>query len=424
METTSAQPAEASGDARRNIVILGSGFAALNCAEHLHRHGCRIAVVSPRNHFLFTPLLPSTTVGTVEFRSIIEPVWRALHDRHTSYYPATCTAVNRDEKTVTCSNVFSDETFVLPYDDLVIAVGGVSGTHGIEGVHEHAVFLKELSDARRIRQDLIGAFERASVPGTDAETIRRLLHVVVVGGGPTGIEFAAELHDFIRRDIRKWFPDLVAQSRITLLEATDRILHSFDDDLTRYTLKRFRRDGIDVRTASMVEKVEKGLIRLKNGDTLACSLIVWSTGIGPTPFVRSLDLPKDKAGRLLTDRYFNIRGSNDIYAIGDCAVLEDENVPATAQVAQQEGKYLARILNERMKGRKPEPYHYEHLGMLAYVGGRQALVDTPKVKGKGRSAWLFWRSAYLTRIVSWKNKVLVLFDWMKTAVFGRDISRF
>jgi NADH:ubiquinone reductase (non-electrogenic) len=403
------------------VVILGSGFAGFSLLEGIDTDAFTVVVVSPRNHFLFTPLLPSTTVGTIEFRSIVEPV-RTAHEG-IAYYQAECTGVDPARQIVECMNVSDGTSFSLWYDILVISVGAENSTFGIPGVVEHAHFLKEISDARAIRRDIIENFERASAPGIDSAERRRLLHFVVVGGGPTGIEFAAELNDFVNEDIRSWYPHIVDDVGITVLEA-DKILSSFDATLREYTLKLFRRQRIQVRLKALVERVEAREIFLRDGSTLPYGLVVWSTGIGPRPFISSLPFQKNGQERILTDEFLNVKGYGNIYAAGDCATPEIGNLPATSQVAQQEGRYLAQALNRLVVGRPSRPFSYRHFGMLAYIGANRALADLAGVKGRGFATWLFWRSTYLTKLVSVKNKILVVFDWCKTLIFGRDISRF
>lgn len=406
------------------LLILGTGFAAFSLLHHIDRKKYDVRVASPRNHFLFSPLLPSTTVGTLEFRSIIEPV-RSMQKRlDLKFYQATCTNIDVETKLVTCEGVFDRETFLISYNILVIAVGAVSKTFNIPGVTEYALFLKELADARAIRQRVIECFERASTPLVGEEERSRLLHFVVVGGGPTGVEFAAELHDFMDDDLSRAFPELMSEVRITLLEASSGILNMFDRKLGEYALKRFARAKIDVRTGSMVKQVHERGVTLADGSDLPAGLVVWSTGIGATPLVKNLTFTKDRAQRLTTDSHFSVDEERSIFAIGDCATRLGDELPATAQVAQQEGEYLAKLLNARANGKPEKEFKYRHMGMLAYIGDRRALVDTNYMKGYGFATWIFWRSAYLTKLVSFKNKVLVLFDWMKAWVFGRDISRF
>lgn len=406
---------------QRRIVVLGTGFGAFNLVKNL-RGDDKIIVVSPRNHFLFTPLLPSTTVGTIEFRSVIEPIRYAREDLQ--FYQAEATDLDPTSHTVRCVATSNRHVFDVAYDTLVIAVGAVSNTFGVPGVADHALFLKELHDAREVRRRIIRNFEEANLPGITIEERRRLLHFVVCGGGPTGVEVAAELHDFLVEDLKKAYPSLVAKARITLVEATNEILSSFDEKLRRYATAVFARQRITVLTASPVVRVTERAVVLKDGSRLEYGLLLWSTGNGPTSFVARVLLPKDDRSRLIVDRFFRVRGYENIYALGDCCAIEGSPLPATSQVAQQQGKYLARALTRRPLGRAVEPFQYKHLGMLAYIGGRRALADLESVKGRGWATWLFWRSAYLTKIVSIRNKLSILVDWLKALVFGRDISQF
>lgn len=405
----------------RQLVVLGTGFGAFNLVKHL-KHDYQVTVVSPRNHFLFTPLLPSTTVGTIEFRSIIEPIRHARKDIR--FYHAEAVDVDTTDAVVRCKGVADGHAFDVAYDILVIAVGAVSNTFDVPGVAEYALFLKELSDARALRQRIIQCFERANLPGIAVDERRRLLHFVVCGGGPTGVEFAAELNDFLMEDLRRPYPPLVAESRITLVEAMKEILGSFDEKLRTYATRLFQRQRINVLTESPVVRVRENTIHLKDGSELPYGLLLWSTGNGPTPLVSHLQLPKDARDRIVIDGYFRVKGEDRIYALGDCSVVEGNPLPATSQVAQQQGKYLARALTRKARGLHVEPFQYKHLGMLAYIGSNRALADLESFKGRGWATWLFWRSAYLSRIVSLKNKVMVMFDWVKAQVFGRDISQF
>lgn len=407
---------------KQRLVILGSGFASFSTLKSIDTDLYDVVVVSPRNHFLFTPLLPSTTVGTIEFRSIIEPVRTAKENA--AFYHAFCTAVDTETKKIHCKNALDGNEFILSFDLLVIGVGAMSNTFGIEGVEQYASPLKELADARTIRQRIIENFERASTPGLHFEERKRLLHFVVVGGGPTGVEFAAELHDFLTEDLVDSYPAMIPDVDITLFEAGDQILNMFDAALSEYTVKNFQRQKISVRLQSQVAAVKERELILKDGSHVPYGLLVWSTGNTQTPFVKSLPFEKDRASRLITDNFFHVKGFNHIFAFGDCATIEGQSLPATSQVAQQEGYYLARLLNAKAKNKSVHPFQYKHYGMLAYIGSNKALADLPQVKGKGFSTWLFWRSAYLTKLVRWKNKILVVFDWTKAFIFGRDASRF
>ena len=408
--------------ARPKLIVLGTGFAAFSLIKDIDTDAYDISVVSPRNHFLFTPLLPSTTVGTIEFRSIIEPIRN--RQRQIQYYQAFCSSIEIPKNLLRCENVLDHASFQLPYDVLVIAVGAVNNTFNIPGVEQFALFLKELADARLIRQRIIDCFERASMPSVTENERSSLLNFVVVGGGPTGVEFAAEMHDFLVEDLQNAYPRLVDKVQIILLEAADHILTTFDEELAAYTMKHLSGQRINVRTHSLVIRVSKDGVFLNDGTMIPYGLLVWSTGIGPTALIQSLPLKKDKSSRIIVNDYLQAEQAKQIYVLGDCAAMKEKHLPATAQVAQQQGKYLAHSLNRLAMHKEVQPFHYKNLGMLAYIGGRKALADLAAFKGRGFLTWLFWRSAYLTRLVSFKNKILVVFDWLKTFIFGRDISRF
>ncbi|MBX7223589.1 MAG: FAD-dependent oxidoreductase [Blastocatellia bacterium] len=409
---------------KKHLVILGSGFAAVTLVKKIDLKAYDVTLVSPRNHFLFTPLLPSTTVGTIEFRSIIEPIRKVR--KGIKFSQATCTAVNYEQRRIVCRTTEPETEFTLDFDKLVIAVGAENNTFNIPGVRENALFLKELTDARNIRERIVSCLERASVPDIAPAEREKLLHFVVVGGGPTGIEFAAELHDLLEEDLVQSYPELVKHTRITLFEAGKSVLNAFDEKLRDFTKRHFTRQGIELELGRPVEEVGDGYLKLKSGEVIPAELIVWSTGYGPTSLIQSLPFEKDRSGRLFTNEYLAVMGTEGLYALGDCALVNKTSLPQTAQLAMQQGKYLAEALNAAARGRQYKPFKFINLGMLAYVGESQALAELPAVNVKqgGMTTFLFWRSAYLTRLVSLKNKILVAFDWLKTWIFGRDLSKF
>lgn len=405
----------------KKLVILGTGFSSYSCLKTLNKNAYHISVISPRNHFLFTPLLPSTTVGTIEFRSIIEPI-RNL--KYINFYQAVAKVLDPVKKTVVCEDSDTKRIFTIDFDILVIGVGEVTNTFGIPGVYEYAYFLKEVTDARKIRTKVIDCFENASIPGLSPEERKKFLRFVVCGGGPTGVEFAAELHDFIQEDVKKKYPDLAGLIEIILIETGITLLNSFDAKLSRYTMKIFKRQNIIVKTGSHIEKVTDKHIYISDGPEFEYGLLVWATGNIVSEFVKNCPLPKTNRNKIITDDFLRVKGYDEIYAFGDCIETEGSPRPVTAQVAQQEGKYLGKALTRIAGNKKVKKFVFRDFGMLAYIGSRKALADTPKFKGSGFTTFLFWRSVYLTKLVSLKNKILVLFDWTKNILFGRDVSNF
>ncbi|TFA98239.1 putative NADH dehydrogenase [Trichoderma ghanense] len=418
---------------KQRVVILGSGWAGYSFARTLDPSKFDRIVISPRGYFVFTPLLASTSVGTLEFRAVLEPVRRLPGG--VRFYQGWADDVDFSQKVIRVeanavgglpSEVLSSTVPVKPeakkgdifnvgYDKLVIAVGAYSQTFGIPGVRDHAHFLRDVGDARRIRLRVLSLFEQCSYPtsqgsssthvaeGSLSEADKRsLLHFVIVGGGPTGIEFAAELHDLIHEDLKRLYPELMPLVRITVYDIAPKVLPMFDQALAQYAMDTFARQGIQVRTKHHLERVRiaDGVLGSAHGglsikikeysEEVNAGLVVWSTGLMQNPFVEHLvgkefaiaqdkdfqkgedaqrhRLVKDpKTGGILTDAYLRARITDsatsqpppdaagdtpkpvmsDVFVIGDCAVNEnDRSLPKTAQVAAQQAGYLAKHLNK------------------------------------------------------------------------------
>lgn len=407
---------------RPKLLVLGSGFGGFSLISRVKTRDWDVALLSPRNYFLFTPLLPSAASGSVEFRSILEPTRRRLRDIHV--IEGFADSVDWQARQVQCTGAVGGEKFSLPYDVLAISVGAAVGDYGIPGVREHALKLASVEDAQAVRRGVLEQFARADVPGLTPEEVRQRLTFVVCGGGPTGVEIAAEIDDLIDEELRRSYPEHAPQARVVLIEALGRLLTSFDEALSDYTRRHFLHSGIEVRTQAKVKAIERDRVVLESGEVVPCGLVLWAGGNAPVPFIASLGEPLDRRSRLIVDGYLRLPGREGVYALGDCAALGDPPLPATAQVAQQQGSYLAKALREFRAGQPVEPFRFKASGMLAYIGGGEALADLPQVKWSGRGAWVFWRSVYLTKLVSPANKIKVLFDWAKAKLFGRDLSRF
>uniref|UniRef100_A0A0C9RY94 NADH:ubiquinone reductase (non-electrogenic) n=1 Tax=Wollemia nobilis TaxID=56998 RepID=A0A0C9RY94_9CONI len=439
---------------KARVVVLGTGWAGCRLMKGLNTKLYDVVCISPRNHMVFTPLLASTCVGTLEFRSVAEPVSRiqpALSKSPNSYFLlAKCTSVDTNKHEVCCEAAGEkDESiphpnwrFKVAYDKLIIAAGADPLTFGIQGVKEHAIFLREVYHAQEIRRKLLLNLMLSDVPGIAEDEKTRLLHCVVVGGGPTGVEFSGELSDFIKRDVYYRYAHVKNYIHVTLIEANE-ILSSFDVGLREYAISHLTKAGVRL-VRGVVKDVKPEKLILNDGSEVPYGLLVWSTGVGPTPFVKNLNLPKSPGGRIGVDEWLKVPSTEDVFAIGDCAGFVESTgkppLPALAQVAEREGKYLAVLLNRLAKqgGGKAgsatdkelgEQFVYKHIGSMASVGRYKALVDLRQTKeSKGVSmagfvSWLIWRSAYLTRVLSWRNRFYVAVNWATTFVFGRDISR-
>ncbi|XP_008793641.1 external alternative NAD(P)H-ubiquinone oxidoreductase B2, mitochondrial-like [Phoenix dactylifera] len=523
---------------KKKVVVLGTGWAGTTFLKNLDSSLYDVQVVSPRNYFAFTPLLPSVTCGTVEPRSIVEPIRKIIKKKggEIKFWEAECFKIDPTNKKVHCrsnigTNLDGNGEFLLDYDYLVISIGARANTFNTPGVVEHCHFLKEIEDAQKIRRSVMNCFERASLPNLDEEERKRILHFVIVGGGPTGVEFAAELHDFVSEDLRKLYPTVRDLVKISVIEAGEHILTMFDRRVTKFAVEKFQREGIEVKTGFKVVEVSDNNITMTNASTGKMSvpygMAVWSTGIGTRPVIMDFMKQIDQVNRrvLATDEWLRVSECDGVYALGDCAtigqrkVMEDissifkvadknhsgtltvkeiqdvlddicirypqvelylkskqmsdivdlikdsrgdvqkesveldieefkkalanvdsqvKNLPATAQVAAQQGNYLAQCFNKmkdadenpegplrmRESGRhRFRPFRYRHFGQFAPLGGEQTAAQLPGdwISIGHSSQWL-WYSVYASKQVSWRTRALVISDWMRRFIFGRDSS--
>ncbi|KAK8955082.1 hypothetical protein KSP39_PZI001927 [Platanthera zijinensis] len=523
---------------KKKLVVLGTGWAGTSFLRNVDTSLYDVRIVSPRNYFTFTPLLPSVTCGTVEPRSIVEPIRNIMKKKTgpVSFSEAECYKIDHANQKILCrsdigTNMDGNGEFELDYDYLVVALGARSNTFNTPGVPEHCHFLKEVEDAQRIRRSVVNCFERANLPNLSEEEKKRNLHFVIIGGGPTGVEFSAELHDFVKDDLSKLYPNTQELFKISLIEAGEHILTMFDKRITQFAEDKFRRDGIDVKTNFKVVSVSDKAITMTNSSSgevkVPYGMAVWSTGIGTRPIIFDFMKQIGQGDRrvLATDEWLRVIGCNNVYALGDCAtiaqrkVMEDisaifkvadkdnsgtltgkeikdvlddiierypqvalflktkqlsdfsdllklsggdavkesaeldiegfkkalaqvdsqvKMLPATAQVAAQEGQYLARCFNRmkiceehpegplRIRGsgrHRFKPFRYRHLGQFAPLGGEQTAAQLPgDWISIGQSSQWLWYSVYASKQVSWRTRFLVVSDWMRRFVFGRDSS--
>ncbi|KAF4125382.1 NADH dehydrogenase [Geosmithia morbida] len=523
------------------LVVLGGGWGSVALLKDLDPDQYHVTVIAPTNYFLFTPMLPSATVGTLELRSLVEPIRRVLRGCGGHFIRAKAEDVEFSEKLVEVSQVGIDgqeKRFYVPYDKLVIGVGSVTNPHGVKGL-ENAFFLKNIDDARGIRNRIIRNCELACLPTTTDAERKRLLSFVISGGGPTGVEFAAELYDLLNEDLSHYFPRLLRNEiSVHIIQSRSHILNTYDEAVSKYAEERFSRDQVEVLTNSRVKEVlpDKIIFSQKQADgsvvtkELPTGFCLWSTGVAPTTLSKKLS---DKLGSyqtnrhaLETDTHLRLNGAplGDVYAIGDCSTVQNNiadhiitflrtiswrrgndpetvklhfsdwcqmahevrkrfpqasdhlkrldklfyefdkdqdgaldygelrellkqidskltSLPATAQRAHQQGRYLAHKFNKvarlsaglalndvrdgDLDAAAYSAFEYKHLGSLAYIGN-SAVFDLGEGWNLAGGLWAVytWRSVYFAQSVSLRTRSLMAMDWAKRACFGRDLMSF
>lgn len=416
---------------KKRLVILGTGWAGARLAKDIDCiNKYDLTIISSKNHMVFTPLLASSCVGTVHNQSVIENIRHlqpALRAPQNHFYLAHAKSIDTYNKTIDCVSD-NNTTFRIGFDKLVIATGGKPMTFNIPGVNENAYFLKNLNDSIKIRKKLLENVCLAGIPTIKSEERDKLLHFVIVGGGPTGVEFASELSNFINEDMSSYNPNIKASAKITLIEGNE-LLNSFDKNLSSYAIQKLIDGGVYIKKAQ-VNKINKNIIELSDGSTIDYGMCIWSTGIGSSEFIKRLDLKKINNGKILVDDLLRVYNTNnrvndDIYALGDACANKENPLPPLAQVAEQQGKFLAYYLNNIDSLSEDHKFNYNHLGsMVSLTTGKGILQigTNNKYKFTGLTSWLAWRSAYLTKLQSSKNKINILSQWIGTYIKGREIG--
>jgi NADH:ubiquinone reductase (non-electrogenic) len=482
-----------------------------------------VLVVSISNYFLYTPLLPSLAVGTVEPRSIIDPVRPVINnkllgrysDANVNFLEAEVTKIDPEKRVLTANDQGPTRTssFEIAYDKLVVGLGATTNTFGTPGADQYCRFLKSIGDGLAIRAQLVDLLETACIPGLSEERRRQLLTICVVGGGPTGIESAAEIRDFLAEDLADKYPVLKDIGvRVVVIEMATSVLNMFDRAIQTYTRDHFTKLGIDLKLNTRVKAVHKESIEIVDVQTnkveeMVFGMCIWASGVRPVDVTLQLAKDLQQQRMLAVDANMRALGAEGtIFAIGDnCRIdqklfkdrgkeLFDEGdkngdgslsveelhglaasmktefpvirdfverletqaearqskltkeeflekleatanairpLPPTAQVANQQGEYVAKILNElepeqlAHKGGFSPNFEYHHQGALAYVGEDSAVMSDSDIfpNLKGWFVLWIWRGVYFSKTVSYRSKALMAFDWGKAKVFGRDVSR-
>ena len=419
------------------IVILGGGFAGMRTAECLENKlrgdfSISLTLVNDTNALLFTPMLAEVAGSSLEASHISTPLRSTL--RRTEFIRGTVAEVDLEKRLVILrSDAGADGVPArreVPYDQLVFALGSISNYLGMTNIQKFAFNFKSLLDAIRIRNHVIEMFERADLV-SDQAVRSSLLTFVVAGGGFAGVELAGALNDFAH-GILADYPRIHPQElNIVLVHSRDRVLPELSESLARYAQEKMQLRGVRFRLNTRIVDASPGVVLLSEGK-IHTETLVWTAGTAPSPLLKSLRLEKDKRGALLVDGSLAVPGGAGLWAIGDCAAVNDatsgDPCPPTAQFALREAEVLAGNILAQLEGRPARGFHCNSLGALCVVGHQTACAELriPFVPGKflrfsGLFAWLLWRGIYLAKLPGLERKIRVLIDWTIELFFPRDI---
>jgi NADH dehydrogenase len=410
------------------ILILGAGFAGIATARELERrlrpHEAEISIVGRDNFTLFTPMLPEVSAGGLETRHIVTPVRAQL--RRARYVLGEVVSIDLAARAVDVRHSITGAQQTLAYDQLVLALGSVTTTFNIPGVADHALPLKTLEDAERLRNRVIAALELADVTADPVER-ERLLTFVIVGGGYTGVEAAGELVDLFG-SITKFYASIAPRDvRIVLIEAGPSLLAGLPPAMGAYTAKNLAARGIRLIIGDGVTALDDRAIHLASGTAIPTATVLWSAGVRPTPVLMKLPVQHARNGGIIVGRDMSVADWPGVWALGDCAWIPtaraDDWYPMTAQHAIREGPALARNITAVLRGEPCRPFDYTARGTLASLGGHRGVAALPNgIVITGVLAWFMWRTYYLSRLPGLDRKVRVALDWLLGAIFPRDIA--
>lgn len=393
-----------------HVVIVGAGFGGLAVARSLRDAPVRITVVDKTNHHLFQPLLYQVAMAGLSPAEIAYPI-RAIvrKQKNVTVLMEEVTAVDLDRRVVRMGER------ELAYDFLVLAAGAQTNYFGHDDWMPYAVGLKDLDDALEVRRRVLVAFEAAEREA-DAGERAKLLTFVIIGGGPTGVELAGSLAELARHALAKDFRVINPSSaKILLLEAGNRILPSFPEELSEKAVRQLERLGVQVRTGALVTGINRDGVQLKGGEFIASSTVLWCAGVSSSPLTKSLGVSLDRGGRVLVEPDLSIAGHSEAFAIGDLAAFlhqDGKPLPGLAPVAMQQGAFVAEAIEDTLAGKPRKRFRYNDRGSLATIGRSAAVAEFGRLRLSGFTAWLAWLLIHIFFLIGFRNRFVVFFDWL------------
>ena len=426
---------------KKKIVILGSGFAAVECAKKLENEfgkdpGIELVMIGEDNFLLFTPMLPQVASGMIETRHIVFPIRTIC--KKTKFYEGRIKNVDPYGKLVTLWGTGDKRSISIHYDFLVVALGSETNFFGMADVEKNAYTMKTLNDAVMLRNRIIDMLEQAENE-TNPILRKSFLNFVVVGGGFAGIETAGELMDLLL-DVRKYYPSIQKNDlKVIVLEAMGEILPGFNKKLAEFAKQKLKERGIDIQLKKAVTSFDGNEVTIKTLDetpkdsidqseinSIITKTLIWTAGITPVNTIKR-SMFKTEKGKIVINNFLEVPKFPGVFAIGDCALFVDpitnRPFPPTAQIAEAQAKMAAKNLISLIKNSEKEKFVYHSKGQLAIIGKRTGIATFLGMNISGFLAWLIWRNVYLSKIPTFDKKTRVFLDWIIDLFFDRDVSR-
>ncbi len=410
------------------VLILGGGFAGLTVAMELEKTlgrdpSVEITLVNRENFFLFTPMLHEVAASDLDLTTIVNPTRKML--RRVRFFAAEVDRIDLEQRNVSIAHGFDHHHHTLEFDFLVLGLGSVTNFYGIPGLPEHALTMKSLGDAMRLRNHLIAHLEEAD---SECCKIKKpLVTFVVAGGGFAGVETVAAINDFVRNALDR-YPNLTEDMlRVVLVNSGPVILPELKERLGVYAERKLTRRKLEIRLNTKVESFSGGTVRLSDGTAIQANTLVWTAGSVPNPLLASLPCEKEH-GRLVVTQCLEVQGRPGIWALGDCAAVPDPRKggfhPPTAQHALREAKVVAHNVVASVRRVENKRFVFSTIGQLATIGQRTGVANIWGINFSGFFAWWLWRTIYLSKLPGFEKKLRVAFDWTLDLIFSKDLVQF
>lgn len=398
-----------------HILIIGAGFAGLETARGLANAPVRITLIDKHNHHLFQPLLYQVAIAGLLPSQIAQPVRTIFRkQKNLTFQMGEVSAIDFDAKYVKLNGS------VIAYDYLVLAVGGRTNFFGFDTIEKSGFQLKDLDTAVKTRNHLLSMFEEASHEA-DSEKRKAMLTFVIVGGGPTGVETAGALGELITHVMRKDFPSLnLNEAHVVLLEATADLLGAYPSELRRATSRLLKKKNVDIRLNSKLESYNGQQVKLTDGNIIETQTVIWTAGVKATEIVDELNVDKASGGRVRIEPTLQLPGHPEAFVIGDASFLLDEKglpLPMISTVAIQQGVFTAKSIRNLMSGKPLAHFHYKDPGLLATIGRNAAVARIWGISFSGYIAWVIWVFLHIYRIIGFRNRIIVMFNWAWDYIF-------
>jgi NADH dehydrogenase len=395
-------------EARPRVVIVGAGFGGLWAGRALADTPVEVLLLDRNNYHTFLPLLYQVAAAELEPEDIAQPVRSLLHRTpNAAFMLAGVQGIDFAARQVQTTER------AIPYDFLILAVGSTSHYFGVPGAAEHAFPLRTLEQGIALRNQILCCFERA-MHETNVQRRQRLLTFVIVGGGPTGVEFAGSLIELVRGPLARDYPALDFQEvRVVLLEAADRLLSALPERLSAYAMVRLRKMGVQVMLGAKVSQVAADAVRLGADAFIPTETVVWTAGMRGATLADPWGLPTARNGQVLTLPTLQTPDHPEVYIVGDLACVEQDGhpLPMVAPVATQQGEWVARNIVRQVAGKPPLPFHYHDRGTMVTIGRNSAVTCLGGRVFTGFPAWMLWLGVHIANLIGFRNRLLVLINW-------------